>query len=521
MISYIINGVIIAVILIWQLFIFISIRKKISSFKNIFPNSKDSFKLAQGENADLVLGIESEHKHPILDVIITTINNYLNKNRGAVSDFHLMRNIVDRNCDAMEEEIQTQSPALLYLGLSGTMGGILIGLGVFVFGGWLSELLKTGNDLASTSTNIGAEGIEVLLGGVALAMISSIAGIIFTITSSYKERVAKAKVEKNKNTFLSWIQAELLPNISTDTSAALVRMTNNLANFNTAFGENTQDLRSTLGEINDSYTIQADIIRAINDLRIGEIATANIKVYDELRNSTEEIGVFAQYLQNTNEYLQTLQQLSSKLDEYEQRTQVIENAGDFFLRNENWLSTNIDNANIDMQRALNGFTESTKNTLINLETTITSQIVDLNKAMQQQQKNLQQALSSSSNLFTEFYTQTNEAFQRAITAQQSALEEKLEESSILIEELRSLSHIKEGIKNFKESTEKQNKKIDKLTEEIHKLAKIKTEGGKIDYEFTIPRWAKVSIITATSFIGVASLIYISPILIEWINLLIK
>ena len=131
------------------------------------------------------------------------------------------------------------------------------------------------------------------------------------------------------------------------------------------------------------------------------------------------------------------------------------------------------------------------------------------------------ALSSSSNLFTEFYTQTNEAFQLAITAQQTALEEKLEESSTLIDELRSLSHIKEGIKNFKESTEKQNKKIDKLTEEIHKLAKIKTEGGKIDYEFIIPRWAKASIITATSFIGVASLIYITPILIEWIILLIK
>lgn len=521
MISYIVNGAIIAAIFIWQLFIFRSILKKISTFKNIFPNNQDSFKLIQEENADLVLGIESKHKHQILDVIITTINNYLNKNRGAVSDFHLMRNIVDRNCDAMEEEIQTQSPALLYLGLSGTMGGILIGLGVFVFGGWLSELLNSGNSLANTSTNLGAEGIEILLGGVALAMISSIVGIVFTITSSYKERKAKAEVEKNKNTFLSWIQAELLPNISTDTSSALVRMTNNLSNFNIAFGENTQDLRNTLGQVNDSYTIQADIIRAINDLRIGEIATANIEVYDELRNSTEEIGVFAQYLHNTNEYLQTLQSLSAKLDEYEQRTQVIENAGDFFIRNENWLSTNIDNANVDMQRALNGFKESTRDTLINIETTITNQIVDLNNAMQQQHENLQEALSNSSSLFTEFYTQTNAAFQQAITAQQTALEEKLKESSTLVEELRNLSHIKEGIHNFKESTDKQNIKIDKLTEEIHKLAKIKTEGGKIDYEFTIPKWAKASIITATSFIGVGSLIYIIPILIEWIQLIIN
>ena len=58
-------------------------------------------------------------------------------------------------------------------------------------------------------------------------------------------------------------------------------------------------------------------------------------------------------------------------------------------------------------------------------------------------------------------------------------------------------------------------------EEIHNLAKIKTEGGKIDYQFTIPKWARVSIMTATSFIVVASLIYIVPILIGWITTLIN
>ena len=521
MTSYIINGVIIAVIFIWQWIIFRSISGKTLNFKYIFPDNKDSLKLVKDKNTGSVEGIESEHKHPILDVIITTINSYLKKNSGAVSDFHLMRNIVDRNCDAMEEEIQTQSPALLYLGLSGTMGGILIGLGVFVFGGWLSELLNSGNSLTNTSTNLGAEGIEILLGGVALAMISSIAGIIFTIISSYKERVAKVKVEKNKNTFLSWIQAELLPNISTDTSAALVQMTNNLAIFNTAFGENTQDLRSTLGEINDSYTIQADIIRAINNLNIEGIATANIQVYQELRKSTDEIGVFAEFLKNTNEHLETLQQLSVKLDEYEQRTQVIENAGNFFIRQETWLSTSIDEANHDMNRALTAFNLTTSNTLTDLQTSLTEQTVDLNNVIEQQQENLRAALSNSSNLFTELYTQTNEAFHHAIVAQQDSLERKLNENSTIIEELRSLSHIKEGIQSFKESIEKQNKKIDKLTEEIHNLAKIKTEGGKIDYQFTIPKWARVSIMTATSFIVVASLIYIVPILIGWITTLIN
>ena len=60
------------------------------------------------------------------------MNNYLDNNKSAVSDFHLMKDIVDRNCDAKEEEIQTQIPVPLYLGLIGTMSGILIGVGFLV-----------------------------------------------------------------------------------------------------------------------------------------------------------------------------------------------------------------------------------------------------------------------------------------------------------------------------------------------------------------------------------------------------
>ena len=40
--------------------------------------------------------------------IIDSINRYLEKNKDGVTDFNLIRDIIDRNCDAIEEEIQTQ-----------------------------------------------------------------------------------------------------------------------------------------------------------------------------------------------------------------------------------------------------------------------------------------------------------------------------------------------------------------------------------------------------------------------------
>ena len=133
------------------------------------------------------------------------------------------------------------------------MLGILIGIGFLVFSGGLKDLLNSGNgpgsisgglkDLLNSGNGTGSKGIETLLGSVALAMISSITGISLTTLGSHKTKNVKSDVEKNKNTFLSWIQAELLPKISSDISSALVRMTKNLSNFNNIFAQNTQEFR--------------------------------------------------------------------------------------------------------------------------------------------------------------------------------------------------------------------------------------------------------------------------------------
>jgi len=203
---YLIILITILAIVFLQFRSFKSNREKLLTFKCIFPDIQSQFKLVKDEANDDVLRIMTHHKNDILEVILSSLNNYLDNNKSAVSDFHLMKDIVDRNCDAKEEEIQTQIPVPLYLGLIGTMSGILIGVGFLVFGGGLNELLNS-------NTGSGTAGIEALLGGVALAMISSIIGILLTTVGSYINRNAKANVEKNKNTFLSWIQAELLPNI--------------------------------------------------------------------------------------------------------------------------------------------------------------------------------------------------------------------------------------------------------------------------------------------------------------------
>lgn len=104
--------------------------------------------------------------HPVLSQIIKSLNTYLVKNKGAVSDFMLVKDIVERNCDARQEEINVQIPMPLYLGLMGTVIGIIVGIG--------SIALGTGvNKGFSAFINNPSESIGLLMGGVAIAMFAS------------------------------------------------------------------------------------------------------------------------------------------------------------------------------------------------------------------------------------------------------------------------------------------------------------------------------------------------------------
>ncbi|MEI6140610.1 MAG: hypothetical protein WCP85_15180 [Mariniphaga sp.] len=512
---YLIIGAILIIIIILQFRIFSENRTNINILYNIFPfNVDEKFDVIIGKDG-FVIGIFCDELSKILNNIISSINKYLLKNTGAPCDYHLMKDIVDRNCDTKEEEIQAQIPVPLYLGLVGTMTGILIGVGFLVFGGGLDDLL-------GKTTNSNSEGsIIILMGGVAMAMISSIIGIILTTIGSSEAKNAKKRLERDKNAFLSWMHAELLPRISKDPSGALIRMTQNLSNFNDTFAKNTQELKLTLSKVNDSYRNQAVLLQAIDQLKIADIATANIAVYDKLKNSTKEIGVFAQFLQNSNEYLAAIQNLNHKLDDYEKRTQVIENAGNFFSKNEKWLAESFDIANLEVKAALVRFNKTTGESLSTLQESFSVQVLNFDSIIQKQQEKLQEALKITMEIVSESFIKTQKTFEKAIIDQQQALQGKLLETSKLVEELKNLTHIKEGIKDFKEATNRQNGKIDELTREIRALAKAKSDGGTANDELTFPNWLKILIVSVSSLLALTCLIYIVPFIILWISNLVN
>lgn len=505
---YLIIIVIITIIVFIQLRIFLDTKQKISAFLWMFPEKSTEYKLekealiekinsAQDDELDEMLkaalfkksyhytrladddkeidcfrreearkdlikkislesnGIYVSHNNETLTTIVESINDYLRNNK-AVSDFHLMKDIVDRNCDTKEEEIQTQIPIPLYMGLVGTMAGILIGIMYLWLSGGISNLLS--------GSGSGADGIEALLGGVSLAMISSIFGIILTTWGSYEFKNAKSDLESNKHTLLSWIQAKLLPTLSDNVVGAIREMTSNLDNFNKEFAHNTGNLGTALTQVNESYKMQVRLLDSVRQIADKDLTQQNLQLYTALQNSTEEIGTLGEYLKSSNHYLANVQALNKKLDDYENRTQFIENASKFYSKHENWLSENYDDANRKLHEVVSKY-----NTVIeDVFNTIKSDIEG-----------------------------KRQEFGTFIESQNSALKQSSGDLDKIIKALSELGEVQKGVKAFESAIKGQNAKIDQLTNYIEKLANAKSTGSTVQIQQKTPMLQRVLIIIIT------------------------
>lgn len=407
------------------------------------------------------LDISSEHNNPVFEEIKSSINNYLSSNKGTVSDFHLMKDIVDRNCDAKEEEITTQIPIPLYLGLVGTMVGILVGIGYLWISGGLNDLLSAG------SSNNGADGVEALLGGVALAMVASIWGILLTTYASMKAKEAKAEVEHNKHQFLSWIQAKLLPNLSNDTAQTLEKMSQNLVAFNNTFSSNTNELGKALSQVNEAVVLQKQLLDAVQKIADKNLAVQNLQLYNALKNSSKEIGTLAEYLENCNDYLINVKALNDKLDASEQRMEMFEEMSKFF-------KTEI--SQIEQRKGA------------------------ISKAVGTVDNKLQEALGKLGDNTSEQI----EEYKKLLGKQQAALQTKIPEMEMLVDELKKLSAIKDSISKFEGAMRVQNSKLDNLSNAIQTLARAKAEGtnfSTIDSKQKTPIWQKIAILGLSAIVG--------------------
>lgn len=437
--------ILVALFIGWEVFQFLNTKQLISRYQNIFPEStKESVSLNKK------LQIETSHASEAFENIVSTLNRYLDENSEQVSDYHLMKDVVDRNREISESEIETLIPFTQYIGLVGTMIGIFFGVIVLVYGDGLESLMS------GSSSALADSGVTELLGGVALAVISSAVGLGLTMGASYLFKEAKSKVELRENNFLSWIQSELLPNLSTDFTATLVKMTNNLSDFNDTFSTNTQKLDKTLSKVNDSYIGQVKLLEELKRVDITSIAAANISVYEKLKNCTEEIGMLAVAMKDARSYIKAVRNLTSQLGKADERVKTWEKMGQFFEKEINeiekrkaFISEAVGNVDEKLQSSFTQLGQLSKDKVDKMAEKIVDQNEKLDKAMLLQQEVLESKLKEMSNAIEERNLRLAETFDH-LDQIVKALPEQMKESS---SELANLSKIKQSIEDLQRTIE--------------------------------------------------------------------
>jgi len=263
-------------------------------------NAVDGNPYERTELAEVSLINPSDESNAIFDDILLSINVYLLKNKGAVADFNLVKDIVERNIDTEEDGINQMITVPLYLGLMGTMVGIVFGLANLFL-------------VVDVNTDFDIKGF---LGGVSIAMFSSFWGLFCTVVnSSFIFKSARVRSEKAKNSFYTFIQTRLLPVLNQSVSSSIHTLEKSLIGFNNGFANNLGSLSKLLTQNHDALIAQEKIISSLENININEFAKANITILQELKSGVEQLSQFNQYLNSLNYLVSGTSRLANSFEE--------------------------------------------------------------------------------------------------------------------------------------------------------------------------------------------------------------
>jgi hypothetical protein len=370
--------------------------------------------------------------------ILIAINNYLISNRGAASDFNLLKDIVERNVDSVEEEINQSIGIPLYLGLMGTMVGIVIGL-------FNMPDLAVAVDTKEKDILLN-EGIGLLIGGVKIAMIASFIGLLCTIINSgFTFKGSKSYNEKRKNKLYTFIQIELLPIINQGLGSTLQSLQRNLLKFNSEFSENLKGLSGIFDSSRNAIKEQKDLLDALDKAKVSDMTRYNVAVLKQLDVSVNQFEKFNSYLTNVNVLVDNSQKIVGKTNELMARTENFKSIAD-----------NLE-SKLNQSQMLMEFLSKHFNKLEEHKEFTSNAVADVGYSISETFKELKEHIQNSTESVKQFTIDETEALKDALSASKTNLNN-----------LEHLASLKTDVSQFKNSASSQSERLNQTLAEINR-----------------------------------------------------
>lgn len=406
----------------------------------------DIFEFDDEKPEDFYYLIKSRNPNSLMQSIESSINKYLKACRSVVCDYDIINDIVERHCDSQEQKIKAIQPFPTYIGLMGTMLGIIFGV--------ISLLSSKDIEVLTNMTDPGGfngEGIKALLSGVGVAMITSAVGLVISMIATFKIKKTFSSVEEKKNLFYSWFQADLLPNVSNDLSGTLIDLQKNLTNFNIAFNSNIKGfdlaIKSNLSSLSDAvltvsstYNNQINLIKEVQKTDFSGIMIANLEIVKKLEESSKNINQFSQYLHDINEYVSKVDNLTTNLEAHLNRTKLIEETSAFIKAE--WTQ-------IDSRKSL-----------------ISTSVNDVDSFLRDSFDKLGEFTEYSLNKLKDSVNENLEVYVKSVENQKQAFTTDIKEINTVISELKNLSNIHSSLETMSTSFYDQALKLNEVSDSI-------------------------------------------------------
>ena len=434
-------------------------------------NAKDGSTLLKtatvAETAKIEVSTIILHKNEqsiLLKDVVKTINNYLKKNKGGAADFHLIKDIVERHTDSIDEEINHKLPVPIYLGLMGTVLGIIIGLYSLSF-----EYNPATNALDG---ELFVNSVDGLITGVKQAMICSFVGLgLTTLLSSWRYMGAKSKLEAQKNAFYDFIQTRLLPQMTKDAASTILALQSNLEKFNTSFEENIKGFGGIMDEIHTAFDSQVALQKELKKMDLTQVANLNANVLVQLRNSMTEFEKFTQYLGQMNSFVRSTAKLTDSINDQLQRTEAVETIT-------NAMQDNIQKNQLVMEK-LRVFLER-----VNEQEAVVTAAGEIDSTMAQAIEELKTHAQEQINSIRTYTTEATEDLHDLVTSERGHLR-KLDN----LGKLDELDKLVSAITSMKEDNRTMNSALEN---KIETLAHAVIDNTKAQRgESGIPSWLKI------------------------------
>lgn len=441
-------------------------------------------------------------------LILNAINTYLLRNRGNVSDFGLIRDIVERNTESLDEEINSQIPIPLYLGLMGTMLGIILGL---FFIPSIDNMTGSKYRIGDAVTYINTEekgiishiypdntfdlsfkdgkeeflrervqendirkpvGVDILLGGVKIAMISSFIGLLLTVLlSGWFYKRAKILSVYRKNSFYTFIQTELLPVMVNDSASVIRTLEHSLNNFNSEFGKNASvfnnsfaSLNGVVSEISKASLQFKNLMTEIQKLNFLKLSKVNAELLEKIRINSAGFDKFNVYLHQVESFINSAQQLNNALNDQLLRTRSIEDVAQMI------------NHNFEQNQKILTLVESGIMEIESRKQILSDAVISVDDQIQKSLKALENHTIESINTI------------KNISIQEEVLLDKIRsEGSVNFDKLKKLDKVEENLAKMIIAASDQNSKLANLNDGVNRLIEaVKKQDKSSEFKFPKP-----------------------------------